>query len=80
MFAPRDSLNASGDDGADVKLILRTEDEVARGASEAVAVYDRTWWRVVHAVSFLTGGVTFCAGTGALWNPSEAAALASAVL
>lgn len=34
-----------------------------------VALEDRTWWRVTHAVGFVTGGVTFIAGTYIFYLP-----------
>lgn len=47
-----------------------------------VAVYDKVWWRLIHALAFATGGLTFIAGTGCLYAPASntAAALLSAVL
>eukprot|EP00339_Tiarina_fusa_P014672 CAMPEP_0117005958 /NCGR_PEP_ID=MMETSP0472-20121206/6359_1 /TAXON_ID=693140 ORGANISM="Tiarina fusus, Strain LIS" /NCGR_SAMPLE_ID=MMETSP0472 /ASSEMBLY_ACC=CAM_ASM_000603 /LENGTH=219 /DNA_ID=CAMNT_0004707289 /DNA_START=1527 /DNA_END=2183 /DNA_ORIENTATION=+ len=27
------------------------------------AVYERTWWKMIHAVSFMVGGITFILGT-----------------
>ena len=38
------------------------------------------WWRWVHALSFLTGGVTFCAGTGVLYLPDDWVPVVSAML
>ena len=33
------------------------------------AVYDRPWWRILHAQSFTVGGVLFIVGTGLLFLP-----------
>lgn len=58
--APRDSEAA---------LLLSDE------GAPVVEVYDRTWWRVVHAVGFATGGLTFIVGTGLFWLPAQTVAV-----
>ncbi len=42
---------------------------------------ERAWWRAIHALAFLTGGTTFCAGTALFYFPGvDNWALISAVL
>jgi len=38
---------------------------------KVVPVYDRPWWRVTHALSFVTGGVTFTFGTYIYYLPAS---------
>eukprot|EP01051_Picozoa_sp_SAG22_P032410 SAG22_NODE_13656_length_399_cov_0.693333_1_plen_99_part_10 len=35
----------------------------ARGGAAAVPLEDRGWWRAVHALSYLLGGLLFVVGT-----------------
>ncbi|PRP81540.1 hypothetical protein PROFUN_10902 [Planoprotostelium fungivorum] len=32
--------------------------------SQEQKTHDKTWWKVIHALAFLTGGITFVIGTG----------------
>lgn len=36
-----------------------------------VAVYERSWWRILHALSFMVGGALFIVGTVLLFLPTS---------